>query len=234
MAKALGTWTVKQHGTLERVSPSVVTVTGDIQMPLTVLERRMTLVRLSGDRLVVYSAMALDEPSMRQLEDLGRPSFLIVPNHLHRTDAFVWKDRYPELVVVAPTGARREVEEVVRVDTSAPDFGDDSVRFLEVPGTGGRESALEVHEPGGVTLVLNDIVGNLPKSAGLVLRALGFAAERPRVPRMVKRVLVKDAPALRSQLQAWADLPVERILVSHGRPIAADAQQVLRALAIEL
>jgi len=194
----------------------------------------MTVVRLQGARLVVYSAIALDEPQMRELESLGKPSFLIVPNRLHRTDAFAWKTRYPELVVVAPSGARKSIEEVVPVDTSSPEFDDDSVRFLEVPGTAAGESALEVHEQGRLTLVLNDIVGNLPKRAGLVLRGLGFAGERPRVPRAVRRMFVKDASALRSQFETWSAQPVERILVSHGRPILADAQQVLRDLATSL
>lgn len=231
MPKALQTWSVLPHGPLERLSASVITVTGDLKMPLTLLERRMTVVRLEGGRLLIYSAIALNEPQMQELEQFGRPSFLVVPNHWHRNDAFVWKERYPDLVVIAPSAARRGVEEVVRVDTSAPEFDDDRVRFLELPGTAGREAALEVREEGCLTLVLNDIVGNLPKSSGFVLRALGFASERPRVPRIVKRVLVKDAPALRLQFDAWAEQPVERILVSHGQPIVVDSQQVLRELA---
>jgi hypothetical protein len=234
MAKALEAWTVLPHGPLERLSPSLLTVTGDLQMPLTSLERRMTVVRLRDGRLVIYSAIALDDPGMRALEDFGSPAFLIVPNHLHRSDALIWKRRYPKLTVVAPTGARARVEEVVPVDTSAPDFQDSAARFVEVEGTTGRESALEVREGEHVTLVLNDIVGNLPKSSGLVLRALGFATDRPRVPRAIKRALVTDRRALRTQLEAWAKQPVERILVSHGRPILADAQRVLRDMASSL
>ena len=194
----------------------------------------MSVVRLTDGRLIIYSAIALDEPQMRVLEDFGMPAFLVVPSHLHRNDAFIWKQRYPRLIVVAPSGARAQVEEVVPVDTSTPDFRDDTTRFVEVPGMADREGALEVCEGGRFTLVLNDIIGNLPKSHGFVLRALGFAADRPRVPRMVKRVLVKDAHALRSQLEAWAEQPIERILVSHGQPILAAAQEVLRDLARSL
>jgi hypothetical protein len=234
MAKAFTQWTVLPHRALERLSPAIMTVTGDLEMPLTLLERRMTLVRLRDGRLVVYSALALDAQQLRVLEDFGTPAFLVVPSHLHRSDALSWKQRYPELCVVAPSGARAQVEEVVPVDTCAPDFGDESVRFVELPGTASRESALEVREGERLTLVLNDIVGNLPKSHGLVLRALGFAGDQPRVPRMAKQVLVKDAHALRAQFEAWAEQPVERILVSHGRPILEGAQAVLRNLARSL
>jgi hypothetical protein len=208
-----------------------MTVTGDLKMPLTLLERRMTVVRVKDGRLVIFSAIALDDPEMRVLEEFGSPAFLVVPNRLHRTDALIWKRRYPKLTVVAPAGARARVEEVVPVDTSTPDFEDPDVRFVEVEGTDGRESALEVREGSHVTLVLNDVVGNLPKSSGFVLRALGFASDRPRVPRMLKRALVSDARALRTQLEAWAEQPVERILVSHGRPILTAAPQILRDMA---
>jgi hypothetical protein len=234
MAKAHAEWKVLPHQPLERLSPTLMTVTGDLRMPLTVLERRMTLARLRDGRLVVFSAIALDEVELRKVEDFGRPAFLVVPGHLHRLDAFAWKQRYPELTVVAPSGARARVGEVVPVDTSTPDFDDAAVRFVEVPGTGARESALEVREDGRLTLVLNDIVGNLPKSHGFVLRALGFATDKPRIPWPIRRMLLKDARALRSQFEAWAEQPVERILVSHGRPIVADAGEVLRELARSL
>jgi hypothetical protein len=234
MAKALERWTVLPHRSLERLSPAVMTVTGDMQMPLTGLERRMTVVRLRTGRLVIYSAIALAEPEMRELEAFGEPGFLVVPSRLHRYDAFIWKQRYPQLVVVAPSGARTRVEEVVQVDTSSPAFEDDAVSFVEVQGTAGEEGALEVNEGEQLTLVLNDVVGNLPKNAGVVLRALGFATEKPRVPRMIKRALVHDVGALRSQFEAWASRPVARILVSHGTPIVEGAREALAEMARSL
>lgn len=203
-------------------------------MPLTTLERRMTVVRLADGRLVIYSAIALDEGQMRELEAFGTPAFLIVPSHLHRLDAGAWKQRYPDLCVVAPSGSRARVEELVAVDTTSPAFGQDSLRFVELDGTGGREAALEVHEQGSITLLLNDVVGNLPASHGIVLRALGFAGARPRVPRAIKRALVQDPAALRARFEHWAKLPVRKIVVSHGTPVLEGAQQVLLELARSL
>jgi hypothetical protein len=233
MAKAHSEWKVLPHRPLERLSPSIMTVTGDIRMPLTVLERRMTVVRLNDGRLVIYSAMALDEEQMQVLEDFGVPAFLVVPSRFHRSDAFAWKQRYPKLVVVAPESARKQVEEVVPVDTTRPDLGD-GVRFIEVPGTAGAEGALEVREGDQLSLVLNDIVGNLPAESGFVLRALGFAGDKPRIPRAIRPALIKDKPALRAQLDEWADRPVHRILVSHGRPITERPTEVLHELASSL
>src|SRR6185436_12028248 len=106
-------WTVLPHGKLTAIDPDVLTVTGDIDMPLTEFQRRMTIVRLASGRLVVFSAIALDEGEMKEIESFGRPAFLIVPNDHHRLDAKVWKERYPNIKVVAPAGAREKVEEVV-------------------------------------------------------------------------------------------------------------------------
>ena len=203
-------------------------------MPLTTLQRRMTVVRLDDGRLVIYSAIALAEEQMRELEAWGEPAFLIVPSHLHRLDAGPWKQRYPRSCVVAPSGSRASVEEVVAVDTSSPDFGQDSLRFVELDGTGAREAALEVHEQDVVTLLLNDIVGNLPASHGFVLRAMGFAGARPRIPRAVRRALVKDPAALRARFEQWVKLPVRRLVVSHGDPVLEGADQVLLELARSL
>lgn len=194
----------------------------------------MTVVRLDDGRLVIYSAIALDEARMRELEAFGTPAFLIVPSHLHRLDAGAWKQRYPGLCVVAPSGSRASIEEVLAVDTTDPDFGQDSLRFVELDGTGAREAALEVHEQGSIALLLNDVVGNLPSSHGLVLRALGFAGAEPRVPRAIKRALVQDPDALRARFEHWASLPVRKIVVSHGTPVLEGAPQVLLELARSL
>ena len=124
MTKPFQQWTVLPHGKLVQVDDNILTVVGEIHMPLMDLPRRMTVVRLRDARLVVFSAIALDEDEMSALEAYGRPAYLIVPSDKHRLDARTWKDRCPEMQVVAPVGARAKVEEVVAVDTVAPQFDD--------------------------------------------------------------------------------------------------------------
>jgi hypothetical protein len=231
-------WKVLPHGPLSALDDGILTVEGRIHMPLMELPRRMTVVRLSDGRLVVWSAIALEENEMARLEAQGRPAFLIVPNDHHRLDARAWKERYPQLIVVAPEGARDKVAEVVPVDSTAPDFADASVQFMAVAGTRGHEAALVVHRPAGSTLVLNDLVGNIRHEQGFggwLLRLLGFAGDSAHIPAPVKLMLVKDSDALRTQLLQWAELAsLKRIVVSHGATIEDHPQQVLRDLAASL
>lgn len=231
-------WNVLPHGKLTPMDDGMLTVEGRIKMPLMDLPRRMTVVRLHDSRLVVWSAIALDDAAMATFEAFGRPAFLVVPNDHHRLDAKAWKNRYPELKVIAPEGAREKIADVVAVDTTSPDFGDPGVTFVTVPGTRAHEAALVVRRERGTTLVLNDLVGNIRAASGIdgwLLRLAGFAGDDAQIPRVVKMALVKDAADLRAQLLEWAELPgLRRIIVSHGDPIESEPQRTLRDLAASL
>jgi hypothetical protein len=238
MTQPFKEWTVLPHGALSQIDDDILTVVGEIRMPLMDLPRRMTVVRLADSRLVVFSAIALNEDEMAALEAYGHLAYLIVPSDKHRLDAKIWKDRYPALLVIAPEGARARVEETVAVDTVAPSFGDPNVQFMAVPGTRGREAALVVHTSKGTTLVLNDVVGNIRNESGFggwLLRLAGFAGKAAQIPKVVKMAMIEDTNALRAQLLQWAEIEsLERILVSHGSPIEEDARQTLRDLARSL
>lgn len=228
-------WTVLPHQPPQAVTDDILTVAGEIEMPLMTLPRRMIVVRLKDGGLVVYNAIALAEAEMRRLEDFGTPAFLVVPNDHHRLDSKSWKQRYPAIRVVAPPGAREAVEAAVPVDATAAAWDDDGVRFVVVAGTGGREAALEVRRPGGLTLVVNDVIANIDDARGFggwLLKRMGFAGDEPHLPGPVRLNLVEDKQKLRDQFLAWAgDAALRRILVAHGAPIEDDPQAALRKLA---
>lgn len=227
--KPHGTWKVLPHGTLTQLAPNLYTVTGKLEMPFGETTRRMTVAKLRGGRLAIYSAIALEEMEMQRLEGLGKPTFLIIPSGIHRLDAKPWKDRYPDLTVVAPSGARDKVGEVVGVDCTLVHLGDPDVRLFAVPGTKNRELAMVV----GKTLVVNDLIFNLPRLKGVaqwLYRLFGFDPGHPTIPKIVARRLVDDERAVKAQLVRWASEGFERILVAHGPPIE-NPRQTLLALA---
>jgi hypothetical protein len=238
MTAPFQTWTVLPHGPLTEVDESIWTVVGEIHMPLGEFPRRMTVVRLTDGRLIIYSAIALAEDEMAGLEALGTPAFLIVPCERHRLDAPAWKDRYPAIRVIAPPGAADKVSEVVTVDASSANFGDPKVQWVEVAGTGGHEAALEVTTPAGVTLIVNEIIGDIHGVHGIkgwLLRLMGFAGDEPHVPVGPKLQFAKSRADLAAQMRRWAELPgLQRIIVSHGDIIEDDPQAVLLKLAKEL
>src|SRR5688572_21825222 len=143
-------WTVLPHGKLTRINERILTVVGELKMPLLELPRRMTVVQLKSGGLAIFSAIALRESDMAELRALGHPAFLIVPSERHRLDAPAYVQRYPDITVVAPRGGIGKISEVVRVDTWAPDFGDTTVRYVEIAA----DSALEVACDDGLTIIV--------------------------------------------------------------------------------
>src|SRR3989440_9959691 len=110
MTKPFKHWKVLSHGKLKQIDDNILTVTGDIHMPLMDLPRRMTVVRLSDSRLVVFSAIALGGDEMAELEAYGHPAYWIVPSHKQQLDSKIWKHRDPENRAVAHEVADAKVQ----------------------------------------------------------------------------------------------------------------------------
>jgi hypothetical protein len=227
-------WTVLPHGELTQVNERVMTVVGKLKMPLLELPRRMTVVRLASGQLVIFSAIALLEPDMAKLEAFGRPAFLVVPSERHRLDAPSYVQRYPGIKVVVPRAGIENIGKVVRIDTSTPDFGDASVRYVEVAA----DSALEVDGEDGLTVIVNDLIGDIHGEHGFggwLLRMMGFAGDDPHVPGPVKMMLGKHKNQVARQFRNWAEQAnLRRIIVSHGDSIEADPRGALRTMAAGL
>lgn len=234
MPKPFDQWTVLPHQAIEVIDDNILAVEG----PLGKFPRRMTIVRLTGQRLIIHSGIALDETAMAKIESFGTPTFYIVPSALHRMDVKPWKQRYPELKIVCPPGARSKVEELVKVDTSAPEFGDPAVQYTIVGGTAQREGVLIVKGAQGTTLVLNDLIFNVRKQPGvigLLFHVVGVTGPEAKMPKLVMRKLVQDKNVLRTQLEQWANITdLKRIILSHGAVIEADPRGALRRFAASI
>jgi hypothetical protein len=239
MAKINEQWKVEPHGPVERIDDGLLTVAGQITMPLGKFPRRMTAVALRGGRSAIWSAIPLREPEMREIVALGAPAFLIVPGVAHRLDLKPWKKRYPDARVICPPGARTAVAEVADVDSTADILDDPETSFETVPGTDGKEAALLVRRAGRTTLVVNDILANVRHPQGIgahvMARLIGFGVKRPSMPWVGKRMFVKDSAALAAGFRQWAKEPgLKQIIVSHGDVIVEDPRGVLERVAAEL
>jgi hypothetical protein len=218
VAKPRSHWSPEPHEPLLELADNLRWVRAPI--PGISIKRSMTVARMRDGRLVIWSAIALDAPSVSALEAWGTPAFLIVPSALHRLDAAAYKARYPELVVLAPLGARKAVAEVVALAGSLADFpADAEVSFRPLDGIGDKEGAMLVRSADGTTVVLNDALFNMPLPrdfpSSWIVKVLG-SAPGPRVSRLVKLLWCRDRPAFRASLQQLSELPeLVRLIVAH-------------------
>lgn len=213
-------WKVLEHGPIERLAENLWRVEG--ALPGMSLRRTMIVARRDDGGLVLHSPIAMDEARMAELEQLGRPAALLVPNGYHRLDAPRYKARYPEASVYAPRGSRKQVSEVVAVDGNYDEYPADGVVALDtLASTGDREGAMRVRSADGVTLVLNDVMMNMdrrPDFLGRLMTGIFGSAPGPRISRLSKLALIKDKGALRRELEAYATLTdLVRVCVAHDK-----------------
>jgi len=233
MPKAFDNWQVFPHRPLEKLEPNLWRVEGNL--PRGPGHRVMTLVKLPSGGLVVHNAIALEDAAMQKLEGFGRPAFIVVPGAFHRQDARIWKDRYPSAKVVSPRGAMKSVSKIVPVELSYAEApSDDGVKLAHFEGVKEREGYVEVHSAEGTTLIINDVICNLPKSGGLLGFFMGPTGQ-PSVPRVTRWLVAKDRGALGEDIDRLARIPdLRRLIFSHGDNIdvnVAGALQTARATA---
>jgi hypothetical protein len=220
MAKAHSEWKVLAHEPLVELSENLWWVRGSV--PGMSLKRVMTIARLADGGLVLHSPIALEPRAMDELEALGKPACVLVPNGGHRLDAPAYKKRYPGARVLAPRGSREKVAEVVPVDGSYEDFpADPHVRLEPLAGVGDLEGLMVVRSEDGVTLVFNDAVFNMDRKRdplGFFFTTLLGSAPGPRVSRLAKWAFVKDKRAFRADLLRLAETPgLARVIVAHEK-----------------
>lgn len=232
-------WTVLPHGPIEKLEPNLWAVEGTIRMPAGELHRRMCIARLGDGRLLFMNAVPLRDESMRELEAFGKPAFLLVPNGYHRLDIAAFKQRYPEMRVLAGEGSRKRVAEKVAVDGSWNDAPRDrDVTVEHLGGTKVDEAVVSVRSDGRISLCFfGDTLMNLPHMpglGGLLFRLLGSSG-RPRVTAIARWFIVGDRAVLRDHLLRLSARPgLLRLIPCHGTIVAQDAPAVLRRIAEEL
>ncbi|HHO52924.1 MAG TPA: hypothetical protein ENK18_19125 [Deltaproteobacteria bacterium] len=226
---------VHPHTPLTQVVAGLWAVQGSL--PRSGLPRTMAVVELEQG-LLLHSGIALDDAGLEALEALGPPRILIVPNRMHRTDAAAYKERYPQLQVVAPRAARAAVEEIVPVDAVAeeilPTLG---IEPLIPDGLKPSELVYRVPVASGCALLITDLLFNLPHQrglSGLVLRYLTRSTGGFKVTGLGRVMLVQDRSRLGRWLLQLAEPEPVAIVVAHGDWITTDCAACLRQAASAL
>ncbi len=227
MAACFTEWTVLPHDPIQKLTENFWCVEG--VMPDGKTKRKMSVIRLRDGSLLFHNAIALKEEAMQELEAFGRPAYIVVPGAFHRQDARIWKDRYPNAKVVAPAGAKKRVDRIAKVELDYRDApGDDTVKLTYFDGCKEKEGYVEVRSESGTTLVINDVVFNLPKTGGLLGFVFGPTGQAS-VPRISRWMVVKERSAVGEHLERLANIPdLRRIVVSHGDNIVDRPNEALR------
>jgi len=211
-----------------RLTQNLWQIQGSLKLPI---PRNMTIWRAPDKRLVLYGVIAMHEPGMKAIEEMGDPAFMVIPHRRHRMDAAYYQSRFPRIRTVADTAMAATN---FRIDGSLKElttaFG---IHAQRIPGTSYDDVALELPIPGGLALCVCELLGNVP-GAGIVGRALSRLLGPPQPGCGVARVVRYREVVDRERVKAWLRELAGRIdllmlLVGHGEP-TLDAESVRSVL----
>jgi hypothetical protein len=199
------------------------------------LPRNMTVYRLPDGRLLLYSVVAMHDADMEALEKLGRPAIMVMPHDRHQMDAPFYKQRYPDLRVLAPQPRHARK---VSIDADLGELDGLGIKAYVLPGTTYHEVVLELPVEGGIAVCTTELLGNFSDLSGLsrlmrlLLRLLGPPGGGLGVARVVRWREVSDRKGVQSWLRSLAvRRDLRMVLVGHGRPVTEDPGGPLRRAA---
>lgn len=135
-----------------------------------------------GGSLVLSPIPDLGDELFTSLESTaGAPAIVLAPNHYHWMALPAWRERYPDLPVVASAVAARRLRKKLGFDLGDLDAArerlPDGAELLEPPGLKNGEVWLRLEHDGRVAWIVSDAFFNVEEKTrglfGLLLRITG-------------------------------------------------------------
>jgi hypothetical protein len=238
---------VGAHGPLREIWPGTLYILEAPGCEMGPPVRNMIIYRVpdQSGRLVIFNGIAVNASTAAEIEILGTPTILIVPNGLHRCCAAVWKAKYPKLIVVCPAVAVHKVSEIVSVSMTTQIWATltDWTKWIQVKEIDGWcefetvvEVSLDASGKEQRAMLVCDLLFTLPFSdkAGFMDRFIvwffdssihlpaGGTIIVPKISRIGRMFGVKDWPKVEQWYRSYAQdigRSIAVIAVGHGPPV---------------
>ncbi|KND02013.1 uncharacterized protein SPPG_02517 [Spizellomyces punctatus DAOM BR117] len=113
---------INPHSPLRQHARNLWTVVGNLPPRNSALPCTMTVYRFPGTKFLwIHSPICLNDEVRAELEALGKVTWIVVPNRMHRTYVEAWHQLYPQAKIACPEKEKEGVEKVVKVDTACED-----------------------------------------------------------------------------------------------------------------
>ncbi len=217
---------------LTRLADGVWVESAPVSILGTKLTSAMTVLRLADGSLLLHSPVALTPERRAAVASLGTVTHLYAPNLFHHVHIGDWASAFPSARVHAPRGLTKKRPDL-RIDrvhgaTPEPAF-ENAIDELSVEGFRLREGVL-FYRPAR-TLIVADLVHNVGAEhtgwTKFYTSTMGFY-DRVALSSVIRWTAFSDRAAARRSIDAFLDLPFERIVVGHGAPVVTEAHDALR------
>jgi hypothetical protein len=193
---------------------------------------RMTVIRLSGGRLLLHSPVSLDPGLRQQLDSIGSVRYAVAPNRVHHLYAGEVAKFYPGARLWIAPGLERkrpDLEFVAVLDDEAPEEwrGEVDQTFFR-----GRpfENEITFFHRASRTLMLCDVAFNFGPSTPAVTKLLmKLMRSHGRFgPSTLDSWLIRDRELARRSVERILGWDFDRVVVAHGDVLESGGRQALR------
>jgi len=235
---ATDTWDshLQPHGELIELFPGRLWIVEGI-MPKKGPKRNMVVYKMTDNNILLHSVVVLNPETMTKLLALGTPTIMIVPNGQHSYDAGVYKERFPDILVVSPRHFVQAFPKRVAIERAAEElFGDaghNGVKYVlpdGVKGSGGFGVAgelmyeLSLGDNGEKAIVATDLFFNNPPTTHGLEKV--FFGSQFMTPRLIRWGVLGNTP----RFKAWVEKllteaktgNVKAFCVAHGAPVTGE------------
>jgi hypothetical protein len=194
---------------------------------------RMTVIRLSGERLLLHSPVALDSELRAELDAIGRVRYAVAPNRVHHLYAGDVAKVYPEARLWVGPGLARKRPDLVFVAVlgdEAPEEWRDEVQQVFFRGRPYENEVVFFHRASR-TLVLCDLAFNFgPRAAAPTRLLMRLLRSYGRFgPSTLDPLLIRDRDGARQSLERILAWDFDRVVVAHGEVLERGGREALRA-----
>lgn len=197
---------------------------------------RMTIIRIGASDLFVHSPTPLTPELKAEVQNVGRPRWLIAPNRLHYWWVSDWKDAFPDAAVYLAPRVIEQAEGRIHVSYSELDREtgypwDADIATLRV--TSSYMTEVVFFHRASRTLVVADLIENFePGKLSWPMRFLtwlgGCLDPDGSMPRDMRLTYSKLKPELRAAIERMIAWNPRRIILAHGRWYQHDGVEELK------
>ncbi len=223
--------------TLKRVADDVWIVDGPVikfglPWPKLSFPTRMTILRVEGGDLLLHSPTALDSALKDQVEQIGRPRWIIGPNRIHYWWIPDWHAAFPEAQVFLAPRIREQAAGRITFDCATLDRETGypwDKHIATLPIASRYMTEVEFFHRASRTLVLTDLIENFERDkleswTMRVLTRVGGVQEPGSMPRDMRLTFRGRRQQLKAAVQTMIEWNPERIILAHGRWYASNGQ----------
>lgn len=197
---------------------------------------RMVVVRLTNNKLFIWSPISLSNELKLEIDQLGEVGYIVAPNSLHHIYIPEWHVAYPEAKLLAAPNLAEKRKDIAfdgnLKDAATNDWNKD-IEYVLVEGNVITTEAVFFHHSSR-TVLFTDLIQQFPKDwhsgwRRIVAKLDLMTEPQPSVPRKFRLAFTKRQLARRSieQILEW---PAEKVIMAHGTPVKEDGQAfIMRA-----